>query len=190
MHQLPLCGFASSTTSGRVAEHNQAVAALEADEADVERLAVELANLDAMIVSPDEAETKAREVGHRRYVNLKVAVGLLQSRLPLVEALQRDRRQAEEEASEGWQQRRKEVTEALGAVGYAHLLSDPNPVVRARMADIIGAAAPVVNAANRYGSLREQLTVLSGLAIMTRQEIGRLTEKLRATVREAAAAVV
>jgi hypothetical protein len=179
MHHLPEYDFAGPTTRDRVTEHNNAVAALEADQADVEKLAGELANLDPMTVAPDEAESKACEVARRRHANVKATVALLQARLPILAALEENRRQAEQEAGEALEQRRNETEEGLKAAGYAHFVGTDDPVTRRQAAELVDASSPVISAAQRFGELREGRTALSGIALVTRQEIARLTATLQ-----------
>ncbi len=182
MHALPDFDFAGPTTRERCQSHNRELSALQADQAFVDRLGGELARLDPMTTDPDQAEQLARTVNRRRHANVKATVALLQGRLPILESLQEDRQRAEQEAAAGWEQRRAEVTQALAAAGYAHLLSDPNPAVKTQMHQFINAAASVVAAASCYGQLREHRMSLSEIAIAARAEIGQLTQKLRVSL--------
>ncbi len=113
--------FASPTTRERCQSHNFEPSALEAEQAETEGLAGQLDNLDPLTVAPETAERLARTVARRRHDTVKAAVALLQVRLPLLQALEQDRRQAEQEAATALEQRRAETAEALRLAGYGWL---------------------------------------------------------------------
>ncbi len=171
--------YASPATKERIAEHNEALAQIEVAMAEAERIAERLEQADPMLVDPGELETKVRAGRNRQHQNRKARIGLLQSRLPILQGLEQDRAAAEQDAELALAAARKKTEEALRALGYGAMLADTDPVTRLQVAQLVDFAQPVAAAVGRYQGLREARAGIVEERIRATREIKSLTEKIK-----------
>ena len=185
MFPLQEFDFAGATTRDRVLAHNNAVAALEAEQLAVERQAAELASLDPMTADPDETEATGSKLRRQRHANAKQQITLLQERLLIVAALQHDRQQAHQQAAEALGRAQAEVLAGLRVLGFGPWLDCPDQVVRMQAAELVRHATGPAAAICRLEAVRDDGTSLAELHGGTQREIRQLTEQLRAVLQGA-----
>ena len=188
MYPIEIPDFASQTTRERCEAHNSAVAELEDSQASAAREAADLAAADVMTANVEELDTRARKLRQRKWANVKKQIALYQARLPVCEALLADRREAHQSAVEVLERARAEVLTGLRAVGLSAWLGCVDPIVRMQAAQLVDCAAGPDAALHRLAEIRDWSTNLSEVTNEARREIARLTETLKADVREAVGA--